>query len=163
MSQTYATMDARADYRAAEFDPALHPLRYEGVRSRRMFAFLVDVALILTLMVLAAIVVSVLGVFTFGLGWFLFPLIWPVVAILYEVFTKGGPSSATPGMRMMGIELRTNNGERLDYAMALLHSLGFYFSVTLLTPFILLVGLFTPRKQLLHDLVLGTAAVRSAW
>ena len=49
----------------------------------------------------------------------------------------------------------------MDYGWALLHALGFWFSVSLLTPFILLVALFTARKQLLHDLVLGTVAVRS--
>ena len=42
-------------------------------------------------------------------------------------------------------------------------SLGFWFSVTILTPLVLLVALFTQRKQLLHDLVLGTAAVRTAF
>jgi uncharacterized RDD family membrane protein YckC len=112
-------------------------------------------------MLVASLVIAVLGVFTLGLGWFLFPLVWPVVALLYEVLTKGGPASATPGMRFTGIELRTIAGERLDYPIALLHSLGFWFSVTLLTPLILLVGLFTHRKQLLHDLLLGTVAVRS--
>jgi uncharacterized RDD family membrane protein YckC len=86
-----------------------------------------------------------------------------VVAILYTVLTMGGPASATPGMRFADIEMRTLHGERLNYPIALLHALGFWFSVTLLTPFILLVALFTPRKQLLHDLALGTAAVRSTF
>ncbi len=157
MSQTYAAYDAGE----VAYDPAVHPERYEGVRSRRMFAFLIDAAVILSLMLLASLVIAVLGVFTFGLGWFLFPAVWPVVAILYEVLTKGGPASATPGMRFVGIELRIQDGERLNYPIALLHSLGFWFSVTLLTPVILVVSLFTPRKQLLHDLLLGTAAVRS--
>ncbi len=157
MSQTYAAYDAGE----VAYDPAVHPERYEGVRSRRIFAFLIDAAVILSLMLLASLVIAVLGVFTFGLGWFLFPAVWPVVAILYEVLTKGGPASATPGMRFVGIELRTQDGERLNYPIALLHSLGFWFSVTLLTPVILVVSLFTPRKQLLHDLLLGTVAVRS--
>ncbi|MBA3516265.1 MAG: RDD family protein [Rhizobiales bacterium] len=157
MSQTYAAFDAGE----VAYDPAVHPERYEGVRSRRMFAFLIDAAVILSLMLLASLVIAVLGVFTFGLGWFLLPAVWPVVAILYEVLTKGGSASATPGMRFVGIELRTQDGERLNYPIALLHSLGFWFSVTLLTPVILVVSLFTPRKQLLHDLLLGTVAVRS--
>jgi uncharacterized RDD family membrane protein YckC len=157
MSHTYATIDPGA----LALDPHVHPERYEGVRSRRSFAFFVDAAVILFLMLLASFVIAVLGIFTLGLGWLLFPLVWPVVAILYEVLTKGGPASATPGMRFMGVELRTLEGERMNYPLALLHSLGFWFSVTLLTPFILLVGLFTPRKQLLHDLLLGTVMVRS--
>jgi uncharacterized RDD family membrane protein YckC len=144
-------------------DPDVHPERYEGVRTRRAFGFLVDAAVVLTLMVVASIVIAILGVFTFGLGWFLFPAVWPVVAILYTVMTLGGPNSATPGMRLMGVEIRTLRGERLDYGLALLHSLGFWFSNALLTPLVLLVALFTRRKQLLHDLVLGTVAVRSAY
>ena len=120
MTDTYATIDTGD----TQVDPAAHPERYHGVRSRRMFAFLVDVSVILLLMLVASTVIAILGIFTFGLGWFLFPLVWPVVAILYEVLTKGGPASATPGMRMMGLELRTLSGERFDYLTALLHSLG---------------------------------------
>ena len=39
--------------------------------------------------------------------------------------------------------------------LAVMHALVFWFSVAVLTPFILLLGLFTYRKQLLHDLLLG--------
>ena len=159
MSDTTFTFEAGP----VAYDPAVHPERYEGVRTRRIFAFFVDAAIIFFLMVLASIVIAILGIFTLGLGWLLFPLVWPVVAILYTVLTMGGPHSATPGMRFTGIEMRTLYGERLNYPIALLHALGFWFSVTLLTPFILLVALFTPRKQLLHDLALGTAAVRSTF
>jgi uncharacterized RDD family membrane protein YckC len=157
LSQTFS----RSESGASALDPAIYPERYEGVRSRRMFAFLIDSAVILFLMLVASFFVAVLGVFTLGLGWFLFPLVWPVIAILYEVFTIGGPSSASPGMRFMGIQLRTEEGERMNYPLALLHALGFWFSVTLLTPLVLLVALFTRRKQLLQDLALGTVAIRS--
>jgi uncharacterized RDD family membrane protein YckC len=143
------------------FDPAAHPERYEGVRTRRIFAFLIDAAVVLVLMVIAYVAIGILGVLTLGLGWLLLPAVWPVVAILYALLTLGGPSSATPGMRFMGIEMRTLAGERFDYGLALLHPLLFWFSVALLTPLILVVGLFTRRKQLLHDLALGTAAVRT--
>ena len=157
MSQ--ATYDLDAGELA--FDPAVHPERYDGVRTRRSSAFLIDSAVVLFLMILASIVIAILGVFTLGLGWFLFPLVWPAVAILYSMLSLGGPNSATPGMRFVGIEMRTLRGERLGYPLALLHALGFWFTVTLLTPFVLLFALITPRKQLLHDLALGTIAVRS--
>jgi uncharacterized RDD family membrane protein YckC len=142
------------------YDPAVHPERYEDVRTRRMFAFLVDAAVILFLMLLAYVVITVLGIFTLGLGWLLFPAVWPVVAILYEVLTIGGPNAATPGMRFTDVEIRTVRGELPGYGLALLHVFGFWISVTLLTPLVLVVGLFTERKQLLHDLVLGTMAIR---
>ena len=158
MSQTI-TLDAGE----LAYDPAVHPELYDGVRTRRICAFIVDAAVILFLMLVASLVIAVLGVVTLGLGWFLFPLVWPVVALLYAVLTMGGPNSATPGMRFAGIEMRTVQGERMNYPLALLHALGFWFSVTILTPLILLVALFTARKQLLHDLLIGTAAVRSAF
>jgi uncharacterized RDD family membrane protein YckC len=156
MSQTI-TLDAGE----LQYDPAIHPELYEGVRTRRAFAFLIDFTVILFLMVLAYVVIAIIGVFTLGLLWLLLPAVWPVVAILYSVLTLGGPYSATPGMRFMGIEIRNLRGERIDYAIALFHALGFWFSVAILTPLILLVALFTQRKQLLHDLILGTVAVRA--
>jgi uncharacterized RDD family membrane protein YckC len=156
MSQTIAF-----DPREIDGDPVVRPERYEGVRTRRIFAFVVDAALILFLMAAAYFAIGVLGIFTLGLLWLLLPAVWPVVAILYSVLTLGGRNSATPGMRFMGIEIRNVRGERIDYGIALLHVLGFWFSVAILTPLVLLVALFTERKQLLHDLILGTVAVRS--
>jgi uncharacterized RDD family membrane protein YckC len=156
MSQT-TTLDARD----LAFDPAVHPELYDGVRTRRIFAFLIDAAVILVLMLAAYVLIAVVGVFTLGLLWLLLPAVWPVVAILYTVLTLGGPASATPGMRFAGIEIRTVRGERLDYGLGLLHPILFWFSVGILTPLVLLVALFTARKQLLHDLVLGTIAIRS--
>jgi uncharacterized RDD family membrane protein YckC len=156
MSQTM-TLDAGE----LAVDPFAHPELYEGVRTRRSVAFLIDAAVVVFLMVASYVVIAVVGIFTLGLLWFLLPAVWPVVALLYSVLTLGGPSSATPGMRFMGIEMRTLRGERMYYGLALLHVLGFWISVAVLTPLILVVALFTARKQLLHDLLLGTVAVRA--
>jgi uncharacterized RDD family membrane protein YckC len=157
MSESTMTYDAGE----LAVDPVVHPRRYEGVRTRRTFAFLIDATVILFLMVTAYLVIAVFGIFTLGLLWLLLPAVWPVVAILYSVLTLGGPNSATPGMRFTGIEMRTVRGEPMYYGLALLHVLGFWVSVAILTPLVLLVALFTERKQLLHDLILGTVAVRS--
>lgn len=157
MSETYTTLDGRGP----AYDPAIRPDYYDGVRTRRIFAFLIDASVILFLMLVASAVIAVLGIFTLGLGWFLFPLVWPVVAIAYTAFTLGGRHSATPGMRFMGIEMRMWDGARMNPALAVIHAIGFWLSVSFLTPLILLVSLFTPRKQLLHDLALGTFVIRS--
>lgn len=148
------------DPRTMAFDSAAQPEFFDGVRTRRIFAFLVDTAVILFLMMLATFVVAVLGLFTFGLGWFLFPLIWPFVAILYTMFTLGGPRSATPGMRFAGITMRTWYGAPMYPLLALVHAIGFWLSVTILTPLVLLVSLLSPRKRLLHDILLGTIVIR---
>ena len=157
MTDTYSTLDSRD----AAFDPAVRPELYDGVRSRRVFAFLVDAAVVLVLMLGATMVVALLGVLTLGLGWLLFPLIWPLVAIAYNAFTLGGRHSATPGMRFMGVEMRMAGGAPMNPVMAVVHAIGYWLSVTFLTPLVLLVALFTPRKQLLQDLLLGTFVIRS--
>ena len=90
------------DARELEVEPGVRPERYEGVRTRRAFAFLIDFAAVLFLMLVAYVVIAVLGIFTLGLLWFLLPAVWPVVAILYSVLALGGPHSATPGHALHG-------------------------------------------------------------
>ena len=137
------------------------PRLYDGVRSRRIFGFIADYTLILLLSVPAAIVVGLLGILTLGLGWLLYGILLPLIAILYVGFTMGGRSQATPGMRLAGVRLERLDGGKVDPALAILHGVIFWASNAVLTPFVLLVALFTPRKQLLQDLLLGTVVVRN--
>jgi uncharacterized RDD family membrane protein YckC len=155
MATTHGAIDARG-----AFDPIERPELYDGVRTRRATAFLIDVTIVVALTTLAYLAVLALGVPTLGLGWLLLPLVWPLVPILYNTLTLGGPNSATPGMRVMGVEMRTFDGGRMYPLLALLHGVLFWLSVTFLTPLVLVVALFTPRKQLLHDLLLGTVVIR---
>lgn len=143
------------------YDPYATPELFEGVRTRRVFAFFVDVVAIAILTVMAAVVVFFLGIFTLGLGWLLYGILGPGVALLYAAFTLGGPNAATPGMRAMGLEMRLWYGAKPYPLLAAIHLLFFWFSFTLLTPLVVLVSLFTDRKQLLHDLVLGTLVMNS--
>jgi len=143
------------------YDPRTQPELFEGVLSKRIVAFLIDAVFIVALMIPAALVVFILGVITLGIGWFLYPVLFLLVALGYVGLTLGGPASATPGMRMSGLEMRTWSGAPMFALLAIIHALLFWFSVSLLTPLILLVGLFTSRKQLLHDLLLGTVVVNS--
>ncbi|MCK5930809.1 MAG: RDD family protein [Fulvimarina manganoxydans] len=134
--------------------------RYRGVRTRRIMSFILDYTFVLLLSLPAAFVVFLLGIVSFGLGWGLYAVLLPVVAILYVGFTMGGRTQATPGMRMAGVEVRRLDGEAMDPPLAVLHGVLFWASTSVLTPFILLVSLFTRRKQLLHDLLLGTVIIR---
>ena len=43
--------------------------------------------------------------------------------------------------------------------MLLVQLVGFWLTVSLLTPFILLVGFFSSRRRLLHDMLIGTVVV----
>ena len=130
-----------------------------GVRTRRMMAFVVDVVILAVLTFLVGVLVFFLGILTLGLGWLLYAILWPAVALLYYAFTLGGPNSATPGMRAFGLEARMLDGARMTPVLALIHAVLFYASISVLTPFILLVALISDRKRLLHDIVLGAIVV----
>jgi uncharacterized RDD family membrane protein YckC len=143
------------------YDPATQPELFDGILSKRIVAFIFDAIAIVLLMIPAALMVLLLGVLTFGIAWLLFPLLFAIVALGYVGFTLGGSRSATPGMRLAGVTMRTWNGQKMFPVLAIMHALVFWFSVGILTPFILLVGLFTYRRQLLHDLVLGVVALNA--
>lgn len=147
------------DDRVDIFDPSVEPRLFVGVRWRRSIAFLIDAAIVLMLTLIAGVGVFVLGIFTFGLAWMIYVVLWQAVALAYTALTLGGPASATPGMRAMGLEMRLWYGDRVYPLLAVVHALFFWFSVALLTPFILLVTFLDGRKRLLHDLVLGTVMV----
>lgn len=134
---------------------------YSGVLSRRVFAFLIDYAIVLLLCIPAAVIVFFLGVITFGLGWFLFPALFVIVAVLYFGMTLGGPSQATPGMRAMGIAMARMDGRQIDFLLSTVHIVLFWVINSVLTPLILLAGLFTERSRLVHDFLLGTVIVRT--
>lgn len=56
---------------------------YEGVRSRRIFAFLIDYCIVLLLCIPVAILIAFLGILTLGLGWMLYGILLPLVALPY--------------------------------------------------------------------------------
>lgn len=136
------------------------PRAFEGVRTRRIVGFLLDCTFVLLLSVPAAVLVGLLGILTLGLGWLLYAVLLPVIAILYVGLTMGGRAQATPGMAIAGVRLVRRDGARADPVFATLHAVLFWASNAVLTPFVLLVALFTPRKQLLQDLLLNTVVVR---
>lgn len=138
-----------------------NPALYDGVRTRRIFAFLVDYTLVLILCIPVAIVVFVMGLLTFGLAWFLYGILFLLVAVPYVGFTLGGANQATPGMRMMGVRLERLDGGRVDFTLAILHSVLFWVANAVLTPLVLLLSLVLARKQTLHDRLLGTVVVRA--
>lgn len=134
---------------------------YEGVLSRRIMAFLIDYMLIAVMVIPLAIIVFLLGIVTLGLGWALFSVLFPAVALIYVWITLGGINQATLGMRMMNIRLERIDGENIDGLVAIVHTVLFWAGNVLLTPLILLATLFLSRKRTVHDLLLGTVVVRS--
>lgn len=137
------------------FDPVRQPELFDRVLSRRIVAFCVDLILVFVLTLPVVLMLALLGFVTFGLSWLLIGPSFALVALGYVAVTLGGPASATIGMRFAGLVMRTWSGAPMFPVLAVMHALVFWFSIALLTPFILLIGLFTYRKQLLHDLLLG--------
>ena len=134
---------------------------YSGVLSRRVFAFVIDYIIVALLCIPAAVIVFFLGVLTLGLGFALFPAIFVIVAILYFGMTLGSSAQATPGMRAAGIAMARTDGRRIDFLISTVHIVLFWVINSILSPLILLAGLFTERSRLVHDLLLGTVIVRT--
>jgi uncharacterized RDD family membrane protein YckC len=146
------------------YDPAANPELFEGVLARRSIAFLIDVVIIGIPVVFAAVFIFVFGLVTLGLGWALFWLLSPgaaIWAILYYGLTFGSPASATIGMRIMDIEMRTWYGAPAYFVLGAVHAIVYWVTVSFLTPFILLVAFFNHRRRLLHDMLVGTIVINN--
>jgi uncharacterized RDD family membrane protein YckC len=157
--------DGAANFRPHAFDPETQPELFRGVATRRVFAFLIDLVVLSIPVILVAIFIGVFGVITLGLGWALFWLVSPasvIWALLYYGASIGGPHSATLGMRVMDLELRTWYGAPGYFVLGAMHPVLFWISISFLTPLVVLVGLFNGRRRLLHDFVLGTVVINSS-
>ena len=147
------------------FDPWTQPELFRGVLTRRVFAFLIDLVVLSIPVILVCMFIAVFGVVTLGLGWALFWLVSPasvIWALIYYGASLGGPHSATPGMRVMDLELRTWYGAPGYFVLGAMHAVLFWISVSMLTPLVLLIGLFNGRRRLLHDIILGTVVINSS-
>lgn len=141
-------------------DPATAPELFDGLLTRRATAYLVDVVLMSVIVFAITLVGAILGFFTFGLAWVSLVFAVPAAIILYYAATLGSPRRATVGMQMMDIVLTPTRGQPLDGWMAVLHALVFWITIWICWPVTLLFALFTPRRQMIHDLIMGTLMVR---
>jgi uncharacterized RDD family membrane protein YckC len=146
------------------YDPVANPELFEGVPARRVLAFMIDFLILAVPVVLAAMFIFVAGIVTFGLGFLLYGLLWPAMviwALAYYGFTLASPASATVGMRVMDIEMRTWYGSPTYFVLGAVHAVVFWVTISVLTPFILLVCLFNPRRRCLHDYLVGTVVINN--
>jgi uncharacterized RDD family membrane protein YckC len=153
------------DIKPHAYDPALSPELFEGVLARRVVAFAIDFVLIAVPVVLAAMFIFAFGIITLGLGFALYWLLPPATviwALFYFGATLASPASATIGMRVMDLELRTWYGAPAYFVLGAVHAIAFWMTVSFFTPFILLVAFFNERRRLLHDIVLGTVVINNA-
>ena len=157
--------DAASGFKPHAYDPATQPELFDGVLSRRMIAFLIDLVVLFIPVVLAVLFIAVFGLVTLGLGWALYWVLSPATviwALVYYGMTMGGPSSATVGMRVMDLEIRTWYGAPCYFLLGAVHAIIFWVTLSVLTPFVLLVGLFNGRRRLLHDILAGTVVINNS-
>ncbi len=145
-----------SNYVAATSARALRADALAGVRSRRILAVCIDlifVTILVALLWIAAIVLTV------GLALFFLPPLWPIVAFFYNGVTVSGRNMATPGMRLMDLEMRMHDtGARVPFINAAAQAVMFY--VSWFFPPILLVSLVDGEKRCLHDILAGVVIVR---
>jgi uncharacterized RDD family membrane protein YckC len=146
------------------YDPVATPELFEGVLARRLLAFFIDVIVITVPVLLAGFLIFLFGLFTFFFGWFLFWLLPPLAviwALAYYGMTFGSPASATLGMRVVDLEMRTWYGAPAYFLLGAVHAVVFWVLISTLTPLILLVGFFNARGRLLHDILVGTVVINN--
>jgi uncharacterized RDD family membrane protein YckC len=160
-SSTVAVRDSAPDgapLKGAPWMPSDAAL--EGVRTRRSVAFVIDFCIIGVIWVGCLFAAGFVGLITFGL---LLPPTLAALALIplaYHTFLIGGADSATFGMRMMDVEIRTWSGGRPGLVQAFLHTALFYILTLPLLIVSFAVSLFNDRKRCLHDILCGTVAIR---
>ncbi len=129
-----------------------HPF-YDGVPAKRLFAWIVDVIIVIA-------ITFTLGLLTLSLLWWVWPLVYITVDFIYRSATIAS-RSATLGMRLMNIELRGASGAPLSRGEAVLHTLLFMTATgfVLLQLISIVMIALGARHQGLHDRLIGSAAI----
>ena len=152
------------DVKPHAYDPVANPELFEGVLPRRCVAFLIDLTIIAVPVLVAAVLILIIALLTLGLGFVLYGLWLPgavIWALGYYGFTFGNPASATVGMRVMDLEMRTWYGAPAYFVLGAVHPIAWWVTLSFLTPLVLLVAFFNERKRLLHDMLVGTIVINN--
>lgn len=138
-------------------DPLRDAQFYAGAGARRLIAFCLDAAAVAALTFAATLVATLM---TFGAALALVAPIWLTVGFLYRWLSLSR-WSATPGMRLTGVEARDLRGEPLGGAQAAAHTAGFVAACLFVLPQIVSVALMATRPdgRALHDLAAGVALI----
>lgn len=143
------------DTYAALPDPAIQPAFYDGVATKRLLAWLVD-------SILVGIIAAIVASLPLFLLWFVFPLVFLVISLIYRIGTIAS-FSATPGMALFNIQLRTYQGAKLNGTEAALHTVSFLVASAFFLPQLasVILMLVNPRGQGLHDMFCGVVAINA--
>jgi uncharacterized RDD family membrane protein YckC len=132
-------------------DPEFHPEIYADTVVKRFFAWIIDT--------IAITLISILTIpFTAFVGLFFFAGLFVLVSLVYRIVSLAR-WSATPGMRLMAMEIRARDGGPLDPPTAALHTILYVVmaAIVILQAISIIMMLTSARGQGLHDQLLGTA------
>jgi uncharacterized RDD family membrane protein YckC len=131
----------------------------EGVLTRRVFAWFIDLMLIAVIFAALWTVLFLFGLLTFGIG-FAAMAVLPAIPFLYHFLSLLRFSSATPGQAVMGLTVRRDSDLGPPTGLqALIFTVVFYFTMAT-SGLLLLVALFTVRHRTLHDIASDLVVVR---
>jgi uncharacterized RDD family membrane protein YckC len=131
----------------------------EGVMSRRIIGWLIDVVIIAVLVWVLWWLLALFGVLTLGLGFSAMALL-PAVPFCYHFFSLMGSRTATPGQRMMGLTVRRDDDLGPPTVLQAVATVLLFYLTLATTGLLLVVALFTVRHRTLHDLLSGLVVVR---
>ena len=138
-------------------DPLRDPQFYTGVPLRRFAAFIID---FIVIMVLTVVAMFILALGTLGLAIPLTMVVITFTGFIYR-WIMLAKRSATIGMILTGIEIRSATGDKMDNGTAFLHTAAFL--VTFFFAPLMLIGWFLmlsdPFHRTMHDLFLGSVAI----
>ncbi len=140
-------------------DPKTNPELFENVLLRRIIAFIIDSIIIGVIMLSVTLIIFIAGIATFGITWLTLPLVLPFSILFYYASTLGSHRRASVGMQMFDLVLTPTKGLALDGWRVLIHPIVFWLTIWVFAP-LLFIGLFTARRQLLHDLLTSTMMIR---
>lgn len=137
-------------------NPTTHRPLYDQIPRRRLFAFVIDSIIIFVVSLILLPFTAFSAIFFFGF----FSLL---ISVIYRTLTLA-QKSATPGMRIMKIEFRTHLGERLSFNNALVTTLLFTASLSMVMPLLVsaVMIVFNQRARGLSDYLMGTAVINQA-
>ena len=150
-----STEIANASWREGPPDRPDAPDLYNGLAWRRAAGYLID-AFVLLLLITGLWVLVILSL---GLLLPIKLVVTPLLPVAYHTYFVGH-AGATPGMRLMDVEIRSWTGWRPDYLQAFVMTALFYATVLSTGFLVLVVALLNDRQRTLHDYLAGTLGVR---
>src|SRR5215204_3704587 len=111
------------------YGSAVDPRLADGTLGKRFLAYLIDIVVLFIIGAVLWVLIGIFGIVTLSLGWALYALL-PIVPIVYNAMTVGGPAQGTIGMRIAGVRaIDAQTGGRVSWIMAAAHALLFYVAV----------------------------------